>query len=241
MANLTKTNLSEPDLRRADLSGTTFEPRELPNVSDIQYARNFSEMTLDSSPIALFTLRESFKKSSLFGQEREITYAIKHNQTRKDFKKGGLASKIESAFNFVFFESTTKWGMVPGRALCIMGVLLFFFAIPYSLALRCTGRSGIWRIWDKDRVGKNMGADLPERVTVRGVKALSIGFYFSILSAFRIGWRELNVGNWIARIQSREYTLQATGWVRTVSGIQSLISMYLLAMWALTFFGRPFE
>ena len=86
-----------------------------------------------------------------------------------------------------------------------------------------------------------MGGDLPERVTVRGVKALSIGFYFSILSAFHIGWRELNVGNWIARIQSREYTLQATGWVRTVSGMQSLISMYLLAMWALTFFGRPFE
>lgn len=33
----------------------------------------------------------------------------------------------------------------------------------------------------------------------------------------------------------------ATGWARTVSGIQSLLSVYLLAIWALTYFGRPFE
>jgi hypothetical protein len=35
--------------------------------------------------------------------------------------------------------------------------------------------------------------------------------------------------------------MKGTGWVRTVSGIQSLISVYLLALAALTYFGRPFE
>jgi hypothetical protein len=29
--------------------------------------------------------------------------------------------------------------------------------------------------------------------------------------------------------------------VRTVSGLQSLFSVYLLALWALSYFGRPFE
>jgi len=33
----------------------------------------------------------------------------------------------------------------------------------------------------------------------------------------------------------------ATGWVRVVSGVQSLISVYLLARAVLTYFGRPFE
>jgi hypothetical protein len=51
----------------------------------------------------------------------------------------------------------------------------------------------------------------------------------------------LNVGNWIARLQTREYTLQAIGWVRVMAGIQSLLGVYLLAMWALTYFGRPFQ
>ncbi len=62
-------------------------------------------------------------------------------------------------------------------------------------------------------------------------RLLCTSLYFSVLSAFHLGWRELNVGTWIARMQPREYTLRATGWVRTVSGIQSLLSVYLLALW----------
>jgi len=65
--------------------------------------------------------------------------------------------------------------------------------------------------------------------------------YFSILSAFHIGWRDLNVGTWMTRLQPREYTLRATGWVRIVSAGQSLLSVYFLALWVLTYFGRPFE
>jgi hypothetical protein len=68
-----------------------------------------------------------------------------------------------------------------------------------------------------------------------------IALYFSLLSAFHLGWKELTVGTWLARLQKRNYTLSATGWVRTVSGLQSLLSVYLLALWALTYFGRPFE
>jgi hypothetical protein len=30
------------------------------------------------------------------------------------------------------------------------------------------------------------------------------------------------------------------GWVRSVSGAQSLLSFYLIVMWALMFFGNPF-
>jgi hypothetical protein len=31
------------------------------------------------------------------------------------------------------------------------------------------------------------------------------------------------------------------GVVRVVAGVQALLSVYLLAMWALTQFGRPFD
>ena len=72
-------------------------------------------------------------------------------------------------------------------------------------------------------------------------RALRLALYFSLLSAFHLGWRELNVGTWISRLQKREYNLRATGWVRTVSGLQSLLSVYMLALWALTYFGRPFD
>jgi hypothetical protein len=72
-------------------------------------------------------------------------------------------------------------------------------------------------------------------------QALGYGAYFSLLSAFHIGWRDLSIGTWITRAQPREYTLKPAGWVRLVSGLQSLLSVYLLAIWALTYFGRPFQ
>src|SRR6476620_499201 len=70
----------------------------------------------------------------------------------------------------------------------------------------------------------------PEWVIARGYRALLYGLFFSVLSAFHIGWKELSVGSWIARLNPYEYTLKATGWVRTISGVQSLISVYLLAL-----------
>ena len=71
-------------------------------------------------------------------------------------------------------------------------------------------------------------------------RAILIAVYFSLLSAFHFGWRDLNVANWIVRIQRREYLLRATGWVRSLAGIQSLVSLYLVALFLLSHFGTPF-
>jgi hypothetical protein len=62
-----------------------------------------------------------------------------------------------------------------------------------------------------------------------------------MLSAFHIGWRELSIGTWLSRLQPREYALRAEGLPRVISGAQSLLSVYLIAIWALTYFGRPFQ
>ncbi len=109
---------------------------------------------------------------------------------------------------------------------------------------------GIIRIWPKGRIeerskaeGDFQGADdeMVELLEVKGPSVLGHGLYFSVLSVFHIGWRDLNVGSRIARLQPREYTLRAKGWVRVVSGVQSLISVYFIATWVLTYFGRQFE
>jgi hypothetical protein len=130
--------------------------------------------------------------------------------------------------------------MSPGRALSTIAVLVLVFSFAYVIALRSPTKDGIWRIWSNERVRDDLGSNKPELLSETGFSSIKLALYFSLLSAFHIGWRDLNVGNWITRVQPREYTLRASGWVRTVSGIQSLLSVYLLAMWALTYFGRPF-
>ena len=80
-----------------------------------------------------------------------------------------------------------------------------------------------------------------ERLHGGAVAALGWSAYFSLLSTFQIGFRDFSVGRWLTRTQPRNFALEATGWVRTVSGVQSLLCVYLLAMWLLTYFGRPFQ
>ena len=120
-------------------------------------------------------------------------------------------------------------------------ILILVFSLPYSISVYKPASDGIWRMWNSKRIRQDLGHNEAQLVSAGLLKSIIIGLQFSFLSAFHIGWKDLNVGNWISRIQPREYSLYATGWVRTVSGIQSLISVYLIAAWALTYFGRPFE
>ena len=132
--------------------------------------------------------------------------------------------------------------MSPWRPLLnLTFVSIPFFTVPYVFCLRKESKDGIWKVWNPERMRDDLGESKPkEPLVLHGWSALKVAFYFSILSAFSIGWRELNVGNWIARIQRYEFNYRATGWARTVSGVQSLLSVYLLALWALTYFSRPF-
>jgi hypothetical protein len=139
--------------------------------------------------------------------------------------------------------------------------LIAYFGLFYIPALRTGNRkTGIWLIILKERMPEETIKERPFRLTSnfptkplpRGLlnkmrikihcwcRMIRIGLYFSLLSAFNIGWREINTRQWITRLQRRDYALKANGWVRTLAGIQSLLSIYLMVLWALTTFGRPF-
>ena len=251
-ADLTDADLTDAKLFDANLTGAKYEPEagKQPSVDLIVSTRGLSELTY-LRPRALINLRKLFKDGGYRNEERQITYTINHVRTERllgdirlvgEVGSGeGFLGRVEGAFNYVLFELTTKWGMAPSRALSAIAALILIFSLVYVFALRNPAKDGIWRIWSNERVRDDLGSDKPELLSLKGFSTIKLAFYFSLLSAFHIGWRDLNVGNWITRVQPREYTLQASGWVRTVSGIQSLLSVYLLAIWALTYFGRPFE
>ena len=297
-ANLTKAKLAEANLTEADLDrailtgadlnrailtdariqGTNFtnvyldlKPGALPFIPDFGLVQKLSQVSYRETPHTLVELRQEFKDAGMRQQEREVTYAIERTKRERQWENGSLIEKIGAIFKFIFFELTCQYGMLPGRPLQILIILIPCFGAIYSIVVTNPGAPenespGIWAIFHQDRIKKapRGGRDNPVKVTahfffhkthtwlinkggnritpiVNFVWKMIAGIYFSILSTFHIGWRDLNVGAWISRIQPHEYALRATGWVRTVSGFQSLLSVYLLALWALTYFGRPFE
>ena len=128
--------------------------------------------------------------------------------------------------------------------LCIAAIMtvVYFFAIHRQSA----NSSGLFRVWPSNRLEVSVdGVTLAESARAERLGggilfSISWACYFSVLSAFYIGWRELNLGTWITRLQGSDYQLTANGWVRVVSGAQSMASVYLLAIGILTYFGRPF-
>ncbi len=179
-------------------------------------------------------IRAALKESGLRDLGREATYAIERWKAHWEpwYKKW---------IKHLLFEWTCGYGLDYLRPLLILLGLVMVFSIPYMVAIETRGSDGIWKVWSSERIRKDLGKKELELIYSRGLPVVGYAFYFSILSAFHIGWRDLNVGSWISRIQPCEYTMKVTGWVRVVSGVQSLISIYLLALWVLTQFGRPFE
>jgi len=71
--------------------------------------------------------------------------------------------------------------------------------------------------------------------------ALKTALLFSLMSVFSIGYGSFDAGQWIRLLMGREFDLKARGWMRTLSGVQSLLGAGLLALSILSYFGHPFE
>jgi hypothetical protein len=144
--------------------------------------------------------------------------------------------------------------MSPGRPLRIIAVGWAVFSFLY-IVLQHLGRNFrivIRRIYPKrERTREALMRPAPYRVIAKGKRfrawlrferrTISAMSFFSLVNAFSLGYKEFSVGQWLRMLTKREYELKAVGWVRTLAGIQSLVTIYLFALWILTYFGRPFD
>lgn len=160
--------------------------------------------------------------------------------------------------NRVFFDLTCEYGMSPGRPLSL-GVLLWLLcSVVYFIYIHTSGEAGLYRIYRQGTGANDLArAQVRERISprhnprARGVRRVlhlfwsewsvfRAAMFFSLMSAFNIGFRDLNFGRWLRLLTRQEFYIKAVGWARVVAGWQSLISVYFITLWVLTYFGRPF-
>ena len=242
------TNLTDADFSLAKVSGAVYEPKSdgLPKVSQMASADGLHKLTYRESPTGLIELRNAFDASGFGKQARQVTHAIWWTERVKGWK-GNIFEQVEAMISFVLFEVTSAYGMEPYRPLLILLLLIPLFSVPYTFVIFGKRRSGIWANRPSAGVNKKVlekwvrieSRKQPNRVR-ENLRVIRIAVWFSVLNAFRIGFREFSIGDWILRLQSRQYELRATGWARSVAGCQALISLYLVALSALSFLGRPF-
>ncbi len=244
-ANLTAI-LKGADFSRSNVAGAIYDAVSggLPDIPAFASAKGIEHLTWRASPTSLIELRTALRNAGYEQQSKEVAFAINRAE-RLNAAKGGMAGKMQSAFSFVAFEVTSGYGLYPFRPFLILIALIAPFAMLYALDMLRPGSSGIYANRPKDAVqGKPLDRWLLLRHQSAGgkgaIRTARIALCFSIISAFRVGFREFSVGDWLTRLQSREFILAGRGWVRTLAGFQSLLSLLLLALSVLSFFGHPF-
>ena len=169
-----------------------------------------------------------------------------------------LANCSAFLLNRVFFDSTCQYGMSPGRPLSLGVALWVLCSLLYFLFINFSKKGGLYRIYSESLADSNPSPAKVEKISpaplgqVRGLKrvltfflrqwqVLRASMFFSLRRAFNIGFQDLDFGKWLRLLTRRKYDVEAVGWARVVAGWQSLISLFLIVMWVLTYFGRPFE
>jgi uncharacterized protein YjbI with pentapeptide repeats len=230
MAELVGTRLKGAQMRGARLAHAQFEPADIPAGNQLDDVTGLQSLCYIRSSKALHELRDAFKNAGMEMQEREVTYAIKRSERLH------ATSALERVIPYILYEALTEWGLSPLRPIIILFSLIPAFGILYAIAIASSmPAAAIWRIWDKDRPDKKLGQDEPERLNSENSQIYMYAIAFSLFSAFALGWKGASISAWIERLLPHEFTLKATGWPRVVAGLQSLLTLLLLAMTASPF------
>lgn len=265
---LTGANLSGADfkfsvLTDADFRSVTFKNSECnskychDNWVSFRGARDLHLIQTDIPlPPELFQLRQNYRTTGAEREADELTTLIMRNTVRWNSD-----SSFEYLISMIAFDWTVEWGRVPSRALSILLFLMVFFSILYLCIMRWVIRKNesdalkviylpglpgeierpFSSLFHKQQTfSRPYASENDMKLTFRQLRVLAFhAVWFSVISAFHFGWRDLNVGSWLSRILPNPFSYRSQGALRTLSGIQSLISVYLIVMWALTAFSNP--
>ena len=133
-------------------------------------------------------------------------------------------SFIECWFKWVAFDLTCECGFSPGRPLRIVGFLWLLFSIVYAVSMHWPGKSGIYLVGTRLWRGRSNAQAI--QIRPRAIPApkswklpflwlrqewrvLRAAMFFSLMSAFNIGLRDINFGRWLRLLTKREYDLKA--------------------------------
>ena len=232
-AILNRTMLEDAFLGGADVEGARFEPVSLPPTRRSFGIKNLNAVIFESTPTALAEFRRAFADAGMYDDARRLTRAINASKERH-------AEHLSDIIFYGFLGKAANYGESSLKPWMWLLWLIYVFSIVYyfPISQNPASSAGIWRRWPKETI-EGASEDRFEKCDEADcrIKAYRLALYFSFVSAFEIGFRGLNVGNWITRITPAGYVLEPRGWVKAISGIQSLSCLVLLAVWVIVFGG----
>ncbi|MBU0984212.1 MAG: pentapeptide repeat-containing protein [candidate division Zixibacteria bacterium] len=266
LANLCRANMSGTDLRGANLGHARFTDAlvacavyegitDAPHVDSMALAVGLDQLQYVTSPASMVALREGFAERGFRQQERDIIAATRKHD--------------ENYLEYILFHLTCNYGADLLRPWLPLGFIWLVCTAIYWTMMVWGSQSGIVFLIRRSSIAKSreqnevLKSDMIDsmvRVELRPDNAFDLSpsenarkripmrirlvwwaLFFSSISAFNIGFRDINFGRWLKLLTRRKFDLEPFGWTRVVSGVQALISVYLLALWILSLYATPFK
>jgi len=268
-ADLTGANLKAATLKNSYFFGvnlykTDFFPKtdSLPNTVSFRTTKNFLNSNYYDQKHGAPVVQELlavYKKLGMHRMRRLLTYMIKKEQRKasmvKELEWKNVWEKLGAVFSLILFELPSLYGAKPQRALTLLVISIFIFSFFYWIGLkRGVKIEAVWEPILLNNQKKNLRTKIkhpyvyhtiqlnPQKRCYSELKLIRLAFHISLNSAFKIGWKELDFGTWMKKLQKREYHLETSHiWIKSICSIQSLLGIYLVALWLTTQFGQPFD
>lgn len=177
---------------------------------------------------------------------------------------------FEYVVNRYLFDITSQYGMNPGRVLVMITIIFIVWTALYWGLVHFSNHAGLsivvpsnrenqprWLLANLEKLPQDLidvsypgkrefkvrPQELHDSISIihRELALLWVATVFSLMSTFNIKFKDVDFGRWLRQLTTKEYDIKATGLARTLSGIQALFSVYLIALLLITYFGRPFE
>jgi uncharacterized protein YjbI with pentapeptide repeats len=258
-------DLTDADFSGANLYGLRLESWKLPDPASLARARNLeswaSSPTTDQwSTIALYRLEQIFLDNGMEYKAKVLNAALQNEEQNRlahqcmsgdwrNSERGYMTDQIGActlgALRLVTLKLPSDYGLHTWRPLFLLFALMVIFAVIYYVILLVRRPSGIvvHQGSDEDEDAGGPGTEAAKRededASSFGVlRKLRVAVVLSLRNAFNLSFGEVDVGRWIRLLSLQSYELRTTGAVRLLGGIQSLLSLYLFALWLLNFFGK---
>jgi uncharacterized protein YjbI with pentapeptide repeats len=244
----------------ADMTGAGWSPTTSPPAAAIASAEGLETLIPlpfrpgeEPSLSGLRLLRSALKTGGEREAAEEVTKAYEEAETQSlwahagllDLK--GLSNLIAATWRSIAWGLLTDYGLSPWRAfLAYLAVAILFVPFYWGAIPRGGAESRALRwVYRKDTLapdGTMRDADVVVGVSARGVRrGLWAALRASSNATLAVGFGDVKLGEWLARLRRKESELEAVGWLRVVAGVQSLVATVIFVLWAWCVFGDPFE
>lgn len=222
------TNLKNVDFLSCNFKNVCFEPKVLPDLDRIATCSGLDRLIYFYSPEMLFKLKKELETKGYIEAARKVNTSI---QRMKNLK----ADKTVRYVKYVFMDLTYEYGANLSRPIMILVFFILFFGIIYYNINGRIHNSNIILQVSREinnktiKHSKKISFDFIDFITE--IKFLKISFSYSLTRTLRLGIGLFDFSRWFQLIQIREFRYSETGYLRPVSGIQSIISLYLIFLW----------